>query len=204
VISSDAMGEPAAASTTPRLKRTREQRKARRNEVLAPWAVANRLSLDDLDPGQQWVVFAAIEFVSFCGIPALARIVGYFLGHCGLDLGTLVIAAVVGVSDRSVRQAKALTAEQMLHSVRHPVGGHRKAKLKAEHAGLVAKYLVEHPGARVKNVLDFVSTQIGPKLDRLTLRRYLKRYGLGCLRNMEIAGPAPLLSVERSTEELSS
>jgi hypothetical protein len=199
------MDEKAAASKSRVPRRTTEQRKARRKEVLVPWAAANRLSLEDLDPGQLWVVFAALEFVSFLGgVPALARVVGYFLGHCGLDLGTLVIAAVVGVSDRSVRQAKALTAEQMLHSVRHPVGGHRKAKLKPEHAGRVAKYLVGHPGASVKEVLDFVSTEIGPKLDRLTLRRYLKRYGLGCLRSAEIAEPAPFLSVERVMEELSS
>jgi hypothetical protein len=84
------------------------------------------------------------------------------------------------------------------------VGGHRKAKLKAEHAGIVAKYLVQHPRSRVNDLIDFISSQLGPKLDRLTLRRYLKRYGLGCLREAEIAGPSPLLSGERFTEELSS
>lgn len=186
-------------SRTP--KRTTEQRESRRNEVLAAWAVEKRLSLDLLDPGQQWVVFAAIELVSFLSVPALARVVGYFLAHCGMDLGAQVIAAVVGVSDRAVRQAKAHSPAEMLHSVRHPIGGHRKAKLKAEHAGILAKYLVEHPGARVRELVDFVSGSIGPKLDRLTLRRYLKRYGLGCLRGTEIAGASPLLSAERSTEE---
>lgn len=193
-----------AKHTDRRPKRTSEQREARREEVLEASSVENGLSLERLDLGQQWVVFAAIEIVTFLGVPALARVVGYFLAHCGLDLQTQVIAAIVGVSDRAVRQAKALAPGQMLHSVRHPVGGHRKAKLKAEHAGVVAKYLVEHPRARVKELLDFVSTEIGPRLDRLTLRRYLERYGLGCLRGTEIAGPAPLLSAERSTEELSS
>jgi hypothetical protein len=173
--------------------------------VLKAWALKNHLNLERMDLGQQWVVFAALELIAFLGaVPALARVVGYFLGHCGMDLGTQVIAAIVGVSDRAVRQAKSLAPEQMLHSIRHPVGGHRKAKLKAEHAGIVAKYLVQHPRSRVNDLLDFISSQLGPKLDRLTLRRYLKRYGLGCLREAEIAGPSPLLSGEQFTEELSS
>ena len=204
VICCGPMDARADDSKPQRAKPTSEQRETRREEVLGAWALENHLQLDRLDLGQQWVVFAAIELVSFLNVPPLARVVGYFLAHCGMDLGTQVIASVVGVSDRAVRQAKALSAEQMLHSVRHPIGGHRKAKLKAEDAGIVAKYLVEHPRARVKELLDFVSTEIGPKLDRLTLRRYLKRYGLGCLRGTEINGASPLLSGERSTEELSS
>jgi hypothetical protein len=199
------MNAKADGSEAQRAKRTSEQREARRKEVLAAWARENDVRLDRLDLGQQWIVFAAIELVSFFRrVPALARVVGYFLAHCGMDLGTQVIAPVVGVSDRAVRQAKALAPEQMLYSVRHPVGGHRKPKLHAEHAGIVAKYLVEHPRSRVKELLDFIRTEIGPKLDRLTLRRYLKRYGLGCLRGAEIGGAAPLLSAERSTEELFS
>src|SRR3990167_2681485 len=105
-------------------QRTSDEREARREEVLEVWAVENSLRLDRLDVGQQWVVFAAIELVSFLSaVPALARVVGYFLSHCGLDLGTQVVAAVVGVSDRAIRQAKALTPKEMLHSVRHPIGG---------------------------------------------------------------------------------
>jgi hypothetical protein len=37
-------------------------------------------------------VLRVVAFLS--GVPALARIVGYFMGHCGMDLGTNVIAAV--------------------------------------------------------------------------------------------------------------
>jgi hypothetical protein len=205
VISCGPMGAKADGSKSQRVKRTSEQRESRRKKVLGAWALENHVGLDCLDLGQQWIVFAAIELVTFLSrVPALARVVGYFLAHCGMDLGSQVIAAVVGVSDRAVRQAKAHTPEQMLHSVRHPIGGHRKAKLKAEHAGIVAKYLVEHPRSRVKELLDFIATKIGPTLDRLTLRRYLKRYGLGCLRGPEIGAPAPLFSAERSTEELFS
>ena len=68
-------------------QRTSDEREARREEGLEVWAVENSLRLDRLDVGPQWVVFAAIELVSFLSaVPALARVVGYFLSHCGLDL----------------------------------------------------------------------------------------------------------------------
>jgi transposase len=62
------------------------------------------------------------------------------------------------------------------------VEGHRQPKLKAEHAGPVAKYLVEHPSAKVKPILAYIKKDLDVEVDRLTLRRFFKRYGLGCLR----------------------
>jgi hypothetical protein len=184
---------------------TGTEREARRREMLDTWATDRRLDLSDLDVGQQWVLFAGLQMVDFLGaVPALKRLVGYFLAHCGMGLNALLIAAVIGVSDRSVRQTKAFTAAEMLHRVRHPVGGHRKMKLKAQHAGVVGKYLVEHPQARVKELIDFIGTTIGPTLDRLTLRRYLKRFGLGCLRGTKVGGPSPLFSAAPVSEERSS
>lgn len=184
---------------------TSAEREGRRRELLDAWATAHRLDLSDLDLGQQWVLFAGLQMVGFLGaLPTLKRLVGYFLAHCGMGLNAVLIAGVIGVSDRAVRQAKAFTPAELLHSVRHPVGGHRKMKLKAEHAGVVGKYLVEHPQARVKELIDFIGTAIGPTLDRLTLRRYLKRFGLGCLRGTQVGGPSPLFSAAPVSEERSS
>jgi hypothetical protein len=49
----------------------------------------------------------------------------------------------------------------MLRCVQQPVRGHRKAKLEAHHAGVVAKFLVEHPRALVQDVLDFLAKELG-------------------------------------------
>ena len=81
----------------------------------------------------------------------------------------------------------------------NPVRGHRAPKLGPErapklgpeHVGPVAKYLAEHSGARVKEILQFIEDEFGVQLDRLTLRRYIKRYGLGCLQG-EIHQQGPL------------
>jgi hypothetical protein len=80
--------------------------------------------------------------------------------------------------------------------------GHRKPKLQPEHAGLLAKYLVEHKRAKVNDILAFIEHELGVSMDRLTLRRYIQRYGLGCLRNDEhVDDGAPLFSAQPSTVE---
>lgn len=182
----------------------RNDREAARTSGLEAWAAKTGIDLGRLDSGQQWVIFAALNLIAFLGaIPVMKRLTGYLLAHSGMGLGTKVIAAVISLSDRSLRTAQALGPAAMLHSIRHPTGGHRKPKLKAEHAGVVAKYLVEHPNAEVNDILEFIKTKIGVTMDRLTLRRFVKRYGLGCLRGESIAATPPLLA-RRSMEALSS
>ena len=43
-------------------------------------------------------------------------------------------------------------------------------------------------------LLGFIKKTFDVEMDRLTLRRFLKRYGLGCLRE-EVIKDAPLFSV---------
>ncbi len=161
------------------------------------------IHLSRLDPGQQWVIFAALELIVFLGAVApLKRLVGYFLAHCGMDLGTKMIAAVVGTTDRAVRQTKALAAAEVVRGLRER--GHRKAKLQAKHAGIVAKFLASRPRALAPEILAHIKREIGVEIDRLTLRRYLKRYGLGCLRQDGSVEPAPLFSEAHGSEALSS
>ena len=180
------------------------ERELERTTTLRGWAKTSGIDLRRLDVGQQWLIFAGLNMIAFLGaIPVMKRLTGYLLAHSGMDLGTKVIAAVVGISDRALRTAQALAPAELVHSVRHPVAGHRKPKLKAEHAGVVAKYLVGHPEAEVSQILKFIETDLRVTMDRLTLRRFVTRYGLGCLRGNEVVDPSPLLA-KRYTEELSS
>ena len=75
-----------------------------------------------------------------------------------------------------------LTPDELLHSVRTPPRGRGKPKLGPEQAGTIAKFLVEHRDSEVNDVLAFIRTQIGVAVDRKTLRVFIARYGLGCLR----------------------
>jgi hypothetical protein len=177
------------------------EREALRAHVLREWADAHGIDLARFDLGQQWVIFFALRVVAHLGkVAGLKRVLGYFLAASKMDLGSGTIAAVIGVSDRAVRSAQALEPQAMLHSVQHPVGGHRKPKLEAHHAGVIAKFLVDHPHALVQDLLDFITNELGVTIDRLTLRRYIARYGLGCLRG-ELVTNAPLFSAEPVTEE---
>jgi hypothetical protein len=66
--------------------------------------------------------------------------------------------------------------------VRTPPRGRGKPKLGPEQAGTIAKFLVEHRDSEVNDVLAFIRAQIGVAVDRKTLRVFIARYGLGCLR----------------------
>lgn len=181
------------------MSKAKGERELHRREQLGAWSEEHGIKLERLDLGQQWVLYAALELVQlFDAVAPLKRLVGYFLAHCGMGLGTKVIAAVVATSDRAVRQTKALTPEEVVRGLRNR--GHRKQKLQASHAGVVAKYLAEHPTARAPDILAHIEEELGIAIDRLTLRRYLKRYGLGCLRGNGPPRPTPLFSEAPPTE----
>jgi hypothetical protein len=173
------------------------RRETRQRQALAAWAKTRDIELTKLDDGQRWVVFAALQGLAFLGkLAPLRRVVGYLLAHSGMELGSTVIAAVVGVSDRSIRSTQALAPVALLGKTEHPVRGHQRPKLEAKDAGVVAKFLVEHPKAQVHDVLEFIGQALGVLVDRLTLRRFVGRYGLGCLRGEEVE-PRPLFSGPR-------
>ncbi|MBI4821605.1 MAG: hypothetical protein HY791_35415 [Deltaproteobacteria bacterium] len=170
--------------------------------VLSAWAVETKIDLEQLDLGQQWVLFAALEVVAFLDtVGPLKRMVGYFLAHSGMGLTSAVVAAVVGVSDRAVRKTRSQSPEDRLHNVRHPSQGHRKPKLATRDVGRLAKFFATNPKAKVAEVLSFVSIEFSVDLDRLTLRRFVKKFGLGCLRGDQvIVEDSPLLSPTRTSE----
>jgi hypothetical protein len=170
-----------------------------RAQALEAWAQQHGVVLRQLDDGQQWLVFAALRVGSALGaLPALMRLLAYLLAHCGMGLSGPVIAALTGVSDRAIRTTKALTPHELLLSVRTPPRGRGKPKLGPEHAGAVAKFLVEHPDVQVSGILSFVREQLHVDLDRKTLRVYIARYGLGCLRG-DMLVDAPLFSEARTS-----
>jgi hypothetical protein len=175
-------------------------RRAARAERLDVWALEHCVELRHLDDGQQWLVFAALSVrEALEGLPALMRLLTYMLAHSSMGLPAPVIAALSGVSDRAVRATKALTASELLHCVRTPPRGRGKPKLGPEHAGTVAKFLVEHPNPHVRDIIAFIRTELGVVLDRKTLRVYIARYGLGCLRG-DLHADSPFFSEAQTSE----
>jgi hypothetical protein len=169
-----------------------EDREALRDATLECWAANHAINLARFDAGQLWFIFLGLRIAAHLGeVASLKRVLGYFLAASKLELGSTAIAAIIGVSDRAVRSAQVLAPSELLHSVQHPVGGHAKPKLAAHHSGPIAKFLVEHPRATVQEVLEFIYQAFSVSLDRKTLRTYIAKYGLGCLRG-EVVEDSPL------------
>lgn len=158
-------------------------REARRDSLLAEWAGAVGIELAGCDTGQQWIIFAALSFLeSVVKLAPFRRLVAYFLSHCGMDLGSAVIGAVVGTTDRAVRKARQFPAREFWQRLQKAKRGHPPPKLQRDQVGPVAKFLAEHKRCSVAELLGFIRQTFQVEMDRLTLRRFLKRYGLGCLR----------------------
>ncbi|WP_224367088.1 hypothetical protein [Hyalangium versicolor] len=184
-----AMKSPAALS------------QAEREQRLEQWASASGVELSQLDGMQSGVVLAALVFLSFVGgVAALRRMVAYLLSHSGLGLSSVIIGAVVGTTGRAVRKARQVAPKEFWKKLQKARRGHPAPKLRKEQVGPVAKFLSEHPGCSVAEVLGFIHQSFGVEMDRLTLRRFLKRYGLGCLKHASVED-TPLLSDAQPTEE---
>lgn len=163
------------------------ERARRRDDRLELWDRDNDIDLDRLDQGQRWVTFAALRVGDAIGpIRPLRRALSFFLSKADMGLTDKVIGAIVGVSDRSVSTIKAKEPKALLDSVAQMARGHAQPKLKAEHAGVIARLLVERPGAEAPEMIGEIEAELGVTVERHTLARYIKHYGLGCLRERTV------------------
>jgi hypothetical protein len=132
---------------------------------------------------------AAVKFVAVVAAqPVLLRLAAFFLLHAGMDLTPAQVGAAMGRTDRAMRTVRALDAREMLDSVWAELGRHRQPKLHPEHAGPIAKYLVDHPGCTHVDVSRFVAAELSIIVDAQTIGRFLEAYGLGALRPQHAPG----------------
>lgn len=158
------------------------------------WGDAHVRMLARATPAQRVLLEAAVRFVvAVDSQPILLRAAAFFLLHAGMGLTPAQVGAAIGRTDRALRTVQALSARGFLDSVWAELGRHRQPKLHAEHAGPIAKYLVDHPHERHAQVVAFIGRDLGIEVDIATLRRFLKAYGLDVLgRHDEAdAGPFP-------------
>lgn len=171
-----------------------------REQRLSRWSASSGVDLALLDSGQRAVVVAALTFLGFVGgLLALRRMVAYLLAHCGMGLSSAVIGAVVGTTARAVRKARQYPPREFWQRLQEARRGHPPPKLRPEHVGVVAKFLSEHKQCSVAELLGFIHKRFDVTLERHTLRRFLERYGLGCLREESVMG-SPLFSAARPME----
>jgi hypothetical protein len=189
----------------------RTERLAKRQRLceqsLSALQAKSPVCLQTLEPEQRWVLFAALQVLTmFEPVPALQRVVGFFLLHCGLSLPAPAVGAALSLGPRSVSALKHTSPEQLLAALRRPPSGPRP-KLRPEHVGPLARFLVDNPKATLPQVLRFARSQLGVAVQRHALRRFFRRYSLGFLRQQRVqarplfavtpASPAPSSCFER-------
>ena len=181
-----------------------QQRQNSRDELVDNWCQEHDVDVKRLDEGQKWLVFVALQLLAWIGdVAALKRLLGCFLSHCGMELGSTLIGKLVGCTDRNVRYNQEHSSTELWQRLSRPERGHRKAKLGPEHAGPVARFLFMHPGAKVAEILAFIAEELGIELSPLTLRRYIEHHGLGCFRE-GVHEQGPLFWAPAATEAHSS
>ncbi|WP_437613527.1 hypothetical protein WMF20_12465 [Sorangium sp. So ce834] len=156
------------------------------SEAQQAWARWQREHADVLEGAtraQQVLLEAAVRFVAaIAAQPILLRVAAYFLLHSDTGLTTAQVGAAVGRTDRAMRTVRTLTAHQMLESIWAELGRHRQPRLRPEHAGPIAKYLVDHPRCTQPEVVTFIARELGIDIEQQTLRRFLDAYGLYVFR----------------------
>jgi hypothetical protein len=153
-------------------------------ECWEDWERRHRQLLGEATGPQQVLLEAAVRFLMAVDAQAiLLRVVAFFLLHADKGLTPVQVGAAVGRTDRAMRTLRALSPRQLLESIWDELGRHRQPKLHAEHAGPIAKYLVEHPKCLQSEVVAFIAQEWKIAVDVQTVRRFFKVYGLGVLRS---------------------
>ena len=170
------------------------RRQTQRDQALRDLKARSDLALDTLDEGQCWLLYAALNLlVLLQPVPELRRVVGFLLCHCRLGLKLQAVAAALELCPRALSTLKKTQPADLLRSLRSTPPG-KKPKLRPEHVGAVARFLVDNPQAQLSHVLEFVRKQLGVSVKRHALRRFFLRYSLGEL-NKERVAARPLFGV---------
>ncbi|MDC0681548.1 hypothetical protein [Sorangium atrum] len=128
---------------------------------------------------QQVLLEAAMRFVAVIAAqPILLRVAAYFSLHAEMGLTAAQVGAAVRRIDRAMCTVRTLTTQQLLESIWAEIGRHRQPRLRPKHAGLIAKYLVDHPRCTQPEVVAFIERELGIDMEQQRLRRFLDAYGL--------------------------
>jgi hypothetical protein len=152
-------------------------------DVWASWKHEHASVLERATGPQRVLLEAAVRFIAIIAAqPLLLRMAAFFLLHAGMGLTPAQVGAAVGRTEQAMRTVRGLSARDLLHSIWAELGRHRQPKLHPEHAGPIAKFLVDHPGCTQPEVVAFIASDLKINVDVQTLRRFFDTYGFGVLR----------------------
>ena len=148
-------------------------------DAWARWQREHAVLLERATGPQRVLLEATVRFVAVIAAqPILLRVAAYFLLHAGMGLTLVQVGAAVGRTDRAMHTVRALAPRELLDSIWAELGRHRQPRLHPEHAGPIAKYLVDHPRCTQSEVVAFIARELSVEIEVQTLRRFLESYGL--------------------------
>jgi hypothetical protein len=152
-------------------------------DAWASWRHEHASVLERATGPQRVLLEAAVRFIAVIAAqPLLLRMAAFFLLHAGMGLTPAQVGAAVGRTEQAMRTVRRLSARDLLDSIWAELRRHRQPKLHPEHAGPIAKFLVDHPGCTQPEVVAFIASDLKIDVDVQTLRRFFDTYGLRVLR----------------------
>jgi hypothetical protein len=106
------------------------------------------------------------------------RLLSHFLLHAGTGLKVAHIARLLGISRPNASGQQKLSSKAAIAQAHQRMAGRRHGKLLPRYAGPIAAFLVGHPNASRREILDFIKRTFGVSVSRIALYKFLKKYGL--------------------------
>jgi transposase len=106
------------------------------------------------------------------------RLLSHFLLHAGTGLKVAQIARLLGISRPNASKQQGLSSKEAIRQAHHRMHGRPYGKLLPRYVGPVAAFLLGHPDATRRQLLDFIEQTFKVKVSRVALYKFLRKYGL--------------------------
>ena len=146
---------------------------------LARWLQDAAVPEPALTAAQRAVLHAAFRFLQRCGRDYYSvRLLSHFLLHCQAGLKVAQVARLLGLSRSAASAQQGLSSKEVVQAAHHRLAGRSHGKLLPRFAGPIAQFLHHHPEATRWDLLDFIRCTWGVSVSRVSLHRFLTKYGL--------------------------
>jgi hypothetical protein len=152
---------------------------ATEGQTFDQWLKNAKVPQRALSPQQLAVLQAAFGFLQRCGSDYYSlRMLGHFLLNCDAGLKVAHVARLVNVSRQTASSQQKLSSKEVVQSAHNRTAGRPYGKLLPRYAGPIAQFLVSHPDASRREIIDFIERTWNVHVSTVALYHFMKKYGL--------------------------
>jgi hypothetical protein len=143
------------------------------------WLKNAKVPRHGLSSQQVAVLQAAFGFLQRCGSDYYSlRMLSHFLLNCDADLKVAQVARLVNVSRQTASQQQKLSSKEVVQSAHNRMAGRPYGKLLPRYAGPIAQFLMAHPNASRREIIEFIGRTWNVRVSTVALYHFMKKYGL--------------------------